>query len=175
MYRVSVLIALAASLFLTWTILPSRAGLTPLSQTSPSLSFGKPTIKWQRGGCYSSWCETGWYSSPAVADLDGDGKPEVIGGLYTVFIVNGEDGSLQRAVDTSGSRVWPGVVVADINADGDLEIVTAQGGAVPKHLPSTISLDNGLGTVTQQILSAFDNGRGVFLPNLYRTKPWKDG
>jgi uncharacterized repeat protein (TIGR01451 family) len=127
MYRVSVLIALVASLFLTWTILPGRASLAPIVQTSPSRSFGKPTLKWQRGGC-TSWCETGWYSSPAVADLDGDGKPEVIGGLYTVFIVNGEDGSLQRAVDTSGSRVWPGVVVADINADGDLEIVTAQGG-----------------------------------------------
>ena len=21
-----------------------------------------PVLKWQRGGCYSSWCETGWYS-----------------------------------------------------------------------------------------------------------------
>ncbi|MCX7671636.1 MAG: VCBS repeat-containing protein, partial [Anaerolineae bacterium] len=85
-------------------------------------------LKWQRGGCYSSWCETGWYSSPAVADLDGDGKPEVIGGLYTIFILNGEDGSLWKAVDTPGSRVWPGIVVGDVDGDGDLEIVTAQGG-----------------------------------------------
>ena len=29
-------------------------------------------LKWAYGGCYSSWCETGWYSSPAVLDIDGD-------------------------------------------------------------------------------------------------------
>jgi hypothetical protein len=35
------------------------------------------TQKWQR--CYPGlWCETGWYASPAVADLDKDGKPEVL-------------------------------------------------------------------------------------------------
>ena len=33
-----------------------------------------PVLKWQRGGCYSSWCETGWYSSPAVADVGGGKK-----------------------------------------------------------------------------------------------------
>ena len=36
-----------------------------------------PVLKWQYAGCYSSWCETGWYSSPAVADLDGDGATEI--------------------------------------------------------------------------------------------------
>jgi uncharacterized repeat protein (TIGR01451 family) len=85
-------------------------------------------LKWQYAGCYSSWCETGWYSSPAVADLDGDGNPEVIGGLYKIFILNGENGSLWKEVDTPGSRVWPGVAVADLDDDGDLEIITAQGG-----------------------------------------------
>ena len=69
-----------------------------------------PILKWQNGGCYASWCETGWYSSPAVADLDGDGKPEVIGAAYTLFVLNGEDGSVQWSVDPPGSRVWPGVV-----------------------------------------------------------------
>ena len=28
-----------------------------------------PQLKWQNGGCYSSWCETGWYSSPAVESI----------------------------------------------------------------------------------------------------------
>jgi uncharacterized repeat protein (TIGR01451 family) len=90
-------------------------------------SVQAPVLKWQKGGCYSSWCETGWYSSPAVADLDGDGTMEVIGGTYSVFILNGEDGTVQRAMDPAGSRVWPGVVVADIDEDGDLDIVTAHG------------------------------------------------
>lgn len=87
-----------------------------------------PVLKWQLGGCYSSWCETGWYSSPAVADLDGDGTMEVVGGAYTVFVLNGEDGSLQWSVDPAGGRVWPGIVVADLDGDDDVEIVTAHGG-----------------------------------------------
>ena len=37
-------------------------------------SIAAPTLKWQHGGCYSSWCETGWYSSPAVADLEATGE-----------------------------------------------------------------------------------------------------
>lgn len=90
-------------------------------------AIATPVLKWQRGGCYSSWCETGWYSSPAVADLDGDGAPEVIAGAYKIFILNGATGALKKAIDTPGSRVWPGVVIADLDNNGDLEIVTAQG------------------------------------------------
>jgi len=93
-----------------------------------SQAIQAPVLKWQHAGCYSSWCETGWYASPAVADLDGDGTAEVIAGAYTVFLLDGEDGSVERSIDTQGSRVWPGIVVADLDTDGDLEIVTAQGG-----------------------------------------------
>jgi len=95
-----------------------------------------PVLKWQNGGCYSSWCETGWYSSPAAADLDGDGQVEVIGATYSLFILNGKDGTLKKSVAAPGSsaRVWPGVVVADINQDGDLEIVTAHGSGYVRAL-----------------------------------------
>ncbi|MCK9293768.1 MAG: VCBS repeat-containing protein [Desulfobulbaceae bacterium] len=86
-----------------------------------------PVLKWQHGGCYSSWCETGWYSSPAVADLDNDGDMEVVAATYSVFILNGEDGELIKSIDPPGGRVWPDVVLADLDADGDLEIVTAHG------------------------------------------------
>jgi hypothetical protein len=48
-----------------------------------------PTLKWQRGGCYNSWCETGWYASPAVADIDGDGELEVIGSAYSIVSLDG--------------------------------------------------------------------------------------
>lgn len=107
---------------------PVVAPLTPTTHATPLASIAAPILKWQHGGCYRSWCETGWYSSPAVADLDGDGKPEVIGAAYSLFVLNGEDGSLQWSADPPGSRVWPGVVVADINRDSHLEIVTAHGG-----------------------------------------------
>jgi hypothetical protein len=53
---------------------------------------------------------------------------EVIGAAYSIFVINGVDGSLKWKVDPDGSRVWPGVVVADLDDDGDLEIVTAHGG-----------------------------------------------
>lgn len=91
-------------------------------------SVQTPVLKWQNGGCYSSWCETGWYSSPAVMDVDGDGTPEVIAASYSVFALNGEDGSERWTADPSGSRVWAGVVVADIDGNGQSEIVTGHGG-----------------------------------------------
>jgi len=93
-----------------------------------SAEISTPILKWQHGGCYSSWCETGWYSSPAVADLDGDGTAEIIGATYSIFVLNGIDGSLKWSKDPDGSRVWPGVVIADLEGDGDLEIITAHGG-----------------------------------------------
>ena len=95
-------------------------------------------IKWQNAGCYSSWCETGWYSSPAVADLDGNGSAEVIASTYTIFVLDGATGNLkwrmpsghdrsQPDADSVG-RTWPGIVVADLDANGDTEIVTAHSG-----------------------------------------------
>lgn len=90
-------------------------------------AISTPVLKWQRGGCFSSWCQTGWYGSPAVADLDKDGKPEVIWGSYDVVAVNGEDGALQWRA-TSGNRVWGGVSVADLTGDGSLEVVAGRSG-----------------------------------------------
>jgi uncharacterized repeat protein (TIGR01451 family) len=116
-----VLLLLTTCIFLLLAAFSSR----PAAGTAPITT---PVLKWQHGGCYSSWCETGWYSSPAVADLDGDGAPEVIASPYTLFVLNGEDGSIQWDADPPGSRTWPGVVTADIDADGDFEIVIAQGG-----------------------------------------------
>jgi hypothetical protein len=87
-----------------------------------------PVLKWQHGGCDASWCETAWYSSPAVADLDNNGTMEVIGAAYSLFILNGENGSEQTSVGPIGGRVWPGIVVSDLDGDSDLEIVTAHGG-----------------------------------------------
>lgn len=101
-------------------------------------AIAAPVLKWQRGGCYSSWCETGWYSSPAVADLDADGAPEVIGSAYTIFVLDGATGAKEwhmRSGHDRGEpeadnvgRTWPGIVIADVDGDHYLEIVTAHSG-----------------------------------------------
>ena len=97
-----------------------------------------PLLKWQRGGCYSSWCETGWYSSPAVGDIDGDGQPEVIASAYSIVALDGATGTLEwrtasghdrsQPAAANVGRTWPGIVLADVDQDGSPEIVTAHGG-----------------------------------------------
>ncbi|MBZ0089217.1 MAG: VCBS repeat-containing protein [Thermoanaerobaculia bacterium] len=97
-----------------------------------------PLLKWQHGGCYTSWCETGWYSSPAVADLDGDGAPEVVASAYSIVALEGATGALEWRVASghdrtepgadSVGRTWPGIAVEDLDDDGDPEIASAHGG-----------------------------------------------
>lgn len=91
-------------------------------------AFAAPTLKWQYGGCSAPphYCDTGWYASPAVADLDGDGKPEVVWASYDLYALNGESGSVQWTA-ANGYRAWPGVVVTDLTGDGSLEVVVGRG------------------------------------------------
>jgi Calx-beta domain/FG-GAP-like repeat/FG-GAP repeat len=108
-FRLVALVAAAA----VATLVPVEAAVSP------------PVLKWQRGGC-TSFCQTGWYSSPAVADLDGDGQPDVIWGSYDVVSLNGATGALQWR-GANAQRVWPGVAVADLTGDGTLEVIVGRG------------------------------------------------
>ena len=85
-------------------------------------------LKWKHGGCYASWCETGWYSSPAVADVNGDGIDDIIASAYSLWAINGSTGAVIWSQPNSGGRTWPGVVVADIDRNGVKDIIIAQGG-----------------------------------------------
>jgi alpha-tubulin suppressor-like RCC1 family protein len=85
-----------------------------------------PVLRWQYGGCDPGpYCQFGWYSSPAVADLDVDGRPDVVWGAYDVVALNAGDGSLKWR-GAGADRVWPGVVVADLTGNGTLEVVVAR-------------------------------------------------
>ncbi len=87
------------------------------------------TQKWQR--CPSWYCETGWYASPAVVDVDGDGQVEALWGGYTLMSVNGSTGAIEWIrPQGSSSRLWPGIVVADLDHNGSLEVVTASGNGI---------------------------------------------
>ena len=90
--------------------------------------FSAPVLKWSRGGCYSSWCETGWYSSPALVDINQDGKLDVVASAYSLVALNGSDGHLIWRAGGTSRRTWPGIVVADLDRNGVAEIVTAQSG-----------------------------------------------
>ena len=105
------------------------SGLLTAASVSPLLAaVSAPVLKWSYGGCSAGpYCQTGWYSSPAVADLDGDGQAEVVWGAYDVVALNGSNGSLKWRA-TSGQRVWPGVAVADLTGDGTLEVIVGRGG-----------------------------------------------
>jgi hypothetical protein len=132
--RVRVVVALVVALA------AADGGGQPLhSQSVSAQGVQKPVLMWQNAGCYSSWCETGWYSSPAVADLNGDGHIEVIASAYPTFILDGATGSLIKTIppSVSGARIWPGVVVADVNADGKPEIVLASGSGYVRVLDHT--------------------------------------
>lgn len=114
------------------------AGSGLQSRTQASVAFDAPVLKWQLGGCYNSWCETGWYSSPATADLDGDGQVEVISSAYSIFVLDGSSGELEWKVSSGHDRnepgapnvgrTWPGIALADIDHDGSVEIITAHSG-----------------------------------------------
>ncbi len=66
--------------------------------------------------------ETGWFSSPAVVDLDGDGKKEIVLPFYSTFVYDAAGKQLAKATATQG-RVYAPAVVADLDGDGAKEIV----------------------------------------------------
>ncbi|MCD4655633.1 VCBS repeat-containing protein [bacterium] len=99
--------------------------------------LGEPVLKWDRAGC-THWCMTGWYASPAVADLDGNGTMEVVWASYKVWVLDAATGDEYWSVYTGHDvaytgddyvgRTWPSPVVADIDGNGTLDIVTAHSG-----------------------------------------------
>lgn len=121
-------------LVFVWFLLPGVSS-RPVQAGAP---LQPPQLKWQHAGCYASWCETGWYSSPAVADLNNDGAPEVIASAYSIWVIDGSTGSLKWRMASghdrtepdasSVGRTWSGIAVADLDSNGDLEFITAHSG-----------------------------------------------
>ena len=71
---------------------------------------------------------TGWFSSPAVYDLDGDGTKEIIAPFYDIAIWDAHGNLKHREERTHHSgRVYAPAVVADLEGDGLVEVVVAAG------------------------------------------------
>jgi hypothetical protein len=89
----------------------------------------KPTVGYPSGG----WSNTGI----SVADLNGDGKPDLVvagcgssdcwvgNGVIGVLLGNG-DGTFQlTGTYSTGGRLGDGITIADLNGDGQLDVVVA--------------------------------------------------
>jgi hypothetical protein len=70
--------------------------------------------------------QTGWYASPLISDLDGDGHREVIAAYYDVFVFSSVGTLVDRTTDQEG-RVYAPHVVFDLDRDGVLEVVAGRG------------------------------------------------
>ena len=96
-----------------------------------------PVLKWKNGGCYSSWCETGWYSSPAVEDLDNNGTKEIVASAYSIVALEGNTGEVIWRIDPGKDRndppgysyrTWPRIWLKDVDGDELPEIISAHAG-----------------------------------------------
>jgi hypothetical protein len=76
-----------------------------------------------------SWAETGWFSSPGLVDLDGDGRKEIVAPFYSLFVFDSAGNTLATIKEdayTKG-RIYAPAVVADLEQDGVMDIVAAGG------------------------------------------------
>ena len=80
------------------------------------------TIKYQ-APINSSVSGSGWSYPPTIADLDGDGTPEI---LVAGSVLDAMGNSLWE--NPLSTQVWGAPIVADIDNDGDMEVTT--GGVV---------------------------------------------
>jgi hypothetical protein len=74
-----------------------------------------------------SWAETGWFASPGIVDLDGDGKKEIVAAFYSLFVFDHAGGLraiIKQDAYTKG-RIYAPAVVADLEGDGVMEVVLA--------------------------------------------------
>lgn len=104
---------------------PAGAGGTPApvaaqAAPQPILPVQAPKLQQTLGG---TGYDEGWMASPAVADLDQDGYPEIIAPRGRTAYVWHSDGTLYwKGLASSSGRIWGPPVVADLDADGKLDV-----------------------------------------------------
>ncbi len=66
--------------------------------------------------------QTSWYASPRIADLDDDGRNELIAAYYSVFVFD-SDGTLLDRVNGGSGRIYAPHIVVDLEGDGITELI----------------------------------------------------
>ena len=127
--KMKILLIIVASLLalLSCSGADTIAGIETARPVSSTVS--KPVL---RATLPASWDEN-WFASPAVFDLDGDGKKEIIASRHSVLYVWNADSTLkwrapvgENASTTNAhgsSRMYCSPVVGDLDGDGVLEII----------------------------------------------------
>ena len=87
-----------------------------------------------------SWDEN-WFASPALVDLTGDDKLDIVAARHSVLYVYQHDGTplwqtawASSASDTpehGNTRMWAGAVVGDFDGNGDMEIAVGSDAGGP--------------------------------------------
>jgi hypothetical protein len=104
------------------------SGMLSMCANQAIAQIGTPVLQWAYGGCSASSCQTGWYSGPAVADIDGDNLPDIVWGSYDVVALNANSGTVKWR-GTNAQRVWPAIAVANVvSGSPGLESVVGRGG-----------------------------------------------
>jgi len=126
-----------------------RAGMWAANSASNPIFFEAPT--YGSGGEYAE--------SVAVADLNGDGKLDLVvanGNSVDVLLGNG-DGTFQPAV-SYGSSGGTDVAVADVNGDGKLDLVVANYCTSSNCTTSSVGVLLGNGDGTFQPAVTYSSG-----------------
>ncbi|HEX4688278.1 MAG TPA: VCBS repeat-containing protein [Nocardioides sp.] len=76
--------------------------------------------------------ETGWFSSPGLVDLNGDGRLEIVAPFYSTFVFDAKGRQLGKGRATQG-RVYAPSVVTDLEGDGVPDIVVGGTGSVAAY------------------------------------------
>jgi len=156
-------------MFWTFSLIVLMVATAPLAEAT-LVRFAKPTA-YPSGG--------GWLESIAVADLNGDGHPDIVVanlcdsqwdcgdikfaiGKVGVLLGNG-DGTFQPAVSYSsgGYNSWS-VAVADVNGDGHLDLIVANNCDTSDCNYGSVSILLGNGDGTFQPPVSYNTGENAY-------------